>query len=372
MKIDLSDNLADFADVWPILNQPGEYCSYAFQAKDALEVWLDTIGAARVTQPLFVKVSRPDGAPLMLLPLGIERRHGLKFLGFLDGGVSDYNAPVLFPGAEVIDAPAMRQLWSEILEKLPGFDVAMLEKIPAKVESRQNPFRFIATTQDRSDGHLIDLGNMAKDKQGRLKALRYKYRSGKGRKLSDLAQTELKIATTPEEMEHFYGILIRQKTRRYMETRGVDGFDRPGYRAYYWKMLERLGSQGSVQMSAYVADGVHIASHWGITSRRRFYSLIPSYEAGQWAKFSPGMIHLEEMILWAIDQGYETFDLGVGDEPYKLRIENSILSLSRSEQAATALGRSYLIFLANRRMLAAGPVGDVVRGYRKWRIGKVA
>jgi CelD/BcsL family acetyltransferase involved in cellulose biosynthesis len=135
-------------------------------------------------------------------------------------------------------------------------------------------------------------------------------------------------------------------------------------------MIERFAASGSVQMSAFTADDVPLASHWGIVARQRFYSLMPAYEAGEWAKYSPGMIHLEEMILWAIENGLQTFDLGVGDEPYKLGIETGQLQLYRAETAHSLTGRAFLVYLNSRRLLAASPVGAAVRNHRARRIKK--
>jgi CelD/BcsL family acetyltransferase involved in cellulose biosynthesis len=372
MKIELSDNIGTFADVWPTLEQAGEMWFYAYQARDVLEVWLRTIGAARNVKPLYVRVNKDDGTPLMLIPLGIEKRHGLTFLGFLDGGVADYNSPVLFPGTEKIGAAEMQTLWDDIIKLLPRCDVVMLEKIPEDVEGVPNPFRFLVRHAYQDNGHLIDLRNLELTKKGVPTIIRYRDRTGKGRKLRTFATIEMKIGKSREDLKLFYDTLIRQKTRRYVESRGVDGFQRPGYQTYFWAMIERFAASGSVQMSAFTADDVPLATHWGMVARKRFYSLMPAYEGGEWAKYSPGMIHLEEMILWAIENGLQTFDLGVGDEQYKLGIETGQLQLYRGESAHSLAGRAFLIYLSGRRSLAAGPVGTVVRNFRTRRIKKQA
>ncbi len=371
MKIELSANLAAFEKIWPVLDQPGEVSFYAFQARDVLEVWLRTIGTARGVEPFFICVSRPDGSPLMLLPLGIENRHGLKFLGFLDGGVVDYNAPVLFPGAEKISASEMQDIWEGIVKKLPRIDVAVLEKIPTEVEGVPNPFRHLAHHAYQDNGHLIDLRNLERNKKGIPTIIRYRDRTGKGRKLRTFAVTQLKIGRTPDELKLFYDTLVRQKTLKYIRTRGVDGFQRPGYQTYFWAMIERFAASGNVQMSAFTVDDLPIACHWGMVARQRFYSLMPAYEAGDWSKYSPGMIHLEEMILWAIENGMHTFDLGVGDELYKLGIETGQLALFREEIAYSSAGRVYRLYLGCRRLLAAGQVGNAVRKFRAWRVSKL-
>jgi CelD/BcsL family acetyltransferase involved in cellulose biosynthesis len=339
MKIAVSSRLADFADVWPSLNQQGRHCAYAFQTREVLEVWLDTIGIARKTQPLFVRVDSDDGAPLMLAPLGVERRRGLRILGFLDGGVCDYNAPVLFPGAESIDAEAFGRLWNSIAEKLPQFDAALFDKIPTAVDEMRNPFKALAPTSDFNSGHLVRLD---------------------GAEEGGDAAPSPRFSNTDRKW--------RQKTRRYLDTRGVDGFDRPGYRGYYRVMTDRFLSSGGVQLSALLLDGAPIATQWAVITPDRFYSLMPAFEVGPSARHSPGLLHLEETIAWCVRERIAILDLGVGDELYKLRIANARLPLFRGEYAATLAGRAYLAALAARHKLSAGPLGEAWRAYNEARI----
>ncbi len=367
MKITVSSQLSDFAHVWPALDQSGPHDAFVFQTRDVLEVWLETIGAALAVQPVFVGIHHSDGRPLMLLPLGITRRYGLRLLGFLDGGVSDYNAPVLFPGAEAIDAAAMRRLWTEIAAKSPDFDAAMFDKVPATVNNTANPFQALAQVPDYNSGHLIDLKKVVAGATDPLKALRLKDTTRKWRKLNDVAKIENRIATEPADIARIYAAFMEQKSRRYVETRGVDGFDRPGYRGYYSTMLERFGASGAVQMCALLANDEPIATHWGIVTRDRFYSLMPAYMSGIWARHSPGFLHMEMMIAWSYQQGISIFDLGVGDEAYKLRIANGHLPLFRGRHATSAAGRAYLAALTVRGKIAASPVGDFWRARRERR-----
>src|SRR5450759_3425056 len=106
-----TNDLRDLAGLWPRTDDVGPARCYAFQCADILEVWHDTIGAARRTQALFVAIVDAEDRPLMLLPLGIERRHGLRALTFLDGGVSDYNAPIVFPVARDWDTRTIGTVW---------------------------------------------------------------------------------------------------------------------------------------------------------------------------------------------------------------------------------------------------------------------
>jgi CelD/BcsL family acetyltransferase involved in cellulose biosynthesis len=75
-----------------------------------------------------VSVTEKSGNPVMMIPLGMEKHRGIRFLGFLDGGVADYNAPVLFGAAEKLDHVDIRNLWNAICRAAPPFDVVAARK----------------------------------------------------------------------------------------------------------------------------------------------------------------------------------------------------------------------------------------------------
>ena len=67
---------------------------------------------------------------------------------------------------------------------------------------------------------------------------------------------------------------------------------------------------------------------------------------------------------WCRDNGFAAFDLGVGDQGYKLEVGAEAVPLYRREQAETLMGHSYLQAQALRENLSNGPLGDY------WRILK--
>ena len=71
-----SDSLAAFAEHWPLSDRPDGAACHVFQCADLLEVWLDTVGAARRTRPVFVGLFDEAGRPMLLLALGIESKRG--------------------------------------------------------------------------------------------------------------------------------------------------------------------------------------------------------------------------------------------------------------------------------------------------------
>jgi CelD/BcsL family acetyltransferase involved in cellulose biosynthesis len=116
---------------------------------------------------------------------------------------------------------------------------------------------------------------------------------------------------------------------------------------------ERFLASGRVHISALLVGDQIVAAHWGLVCRDRFYYLMPSYEGGEWMKFSPGRLLMEELIEWCFSQGIAEFDLGVGDEPYKAKLVDTVVPLSRVRIPMTYRGRLYLSLLASRSAIQA-------------------
>lgn len=356
----VTETLAAHANIWPALAQSHRHHVYAFQCRDFLEVWLATIGLARGTRPLFVRVNDGNGDPLFLLPLGLETIGGIRQLGFLDGGVVDYNAPVLFAGAATLDAAAMAQLWRAIVAALPAFDVAIFTKMPATVGAMANPMLHLGARPDRQSAYFLNLINpsVAPQGKGRTGNALFKDSRRRRRRLEEQGQVCFKIAGTDQERTHFLAAMLRQKRRRYLESRGVDGFKRPGYLDYFDAMTERFGATGEVSLGALLFKGEPVAVHWGIVTSNRFYYLMPSFEAGDLAKYSPGSLLLEHLVEWCRDRSMAIFDFGVGDESFKLEVASDTVPLFRAEQSKTLAGRACLSSKTIREQLSDGPLGD--------------
>lgn len=344
--IRVSRDLGDFAAIWPRSDDLGSARCHVFQCADVLTVWLDTIGAARGIDPHFVVVSDERGEPRFALALGIERRFGVRVLTFLDGGVSDYNAPVVFANAMARRPCSLRQFIERLRGVLPPFDLVMFEKMPADVMDRANPIAQADMESHVPSGHTTMLtGSWAEFAATRLPRRADARR--KRRKLETMGKLAFVVAEDAHGRERLLEAMIRQKTQRYIETRGWDGFDRPGYRDYFRQMTERLGSGGAVHVCAVQLDDKVIAAHWGLVAGARFYSLMPSFDA-EWSRFSPGRLLLEDLIAWSYAHGITCFDFGIGDESYKVEFRDAILPLFRAVFPVTLAG-SACVFALNRK-----------------------
>jgi CelD/BcsL family acetyltransferase involved in cellulose biosynthesis len=391
-----SDDIRDFRPIWPVSSEKSAARRHAFQNADFLETWCATIGAARQTEFVFVGVFDERGQPVMLLPLGIEVRSGLRILTCLDGGVVDYNGPVLFPASQDLTPAAVAALWGAVRRLLPPVDLMLLEKMPDEIDGFRNPLLVSGATRYPHSGYVTTIarldrtggkfdgrasnGQSGGSQSGGSRSGSGKSGSGKSgnksghlhlpfaqdsrrnlRRLGEMGKLSFLQARTTAERERFLETMIRQKTRRYIETRGIDSFDRPGYRAFFRQATERFAECGLLHLSAVLLDDKILAAHWGYVAGSRFYYLMPSYEGGEWPRYSPGRLLLHWLLDWAAENGLTVFDQGIGDEAYKQRYCDRVVALWQIETAFTLKGRGYLALRRARGRVEGGPLWTGIR-----------
>lgn len=361
LRIRVSSSLAEFADIWPRTDQFGKASCYAFQCSDLLEVWRNTIGAASNIDTLFAVVE-DDARPVLLLPLGIKRRHNIRILTFLDGDVCDYNGPVVFPSEVEWDARTIGAVWKALQRALPPADIAMFEKLPEDICGVPNPMLELGSAPYTPSGYVMTLKGTWEDFAARRLPNRQDSRRQR-RKLAEIGRVAFSIAETGPERNDMLAAMIRQKTRRFRETETFNRFDQRGYRDYFVEVTESLASRASLHLSALSVDGNIVATHWGIVANRRFYFLMPTYEGGQWSRYSPGRLLMENLIEWSFANGIEVFDFGIGDEPYKMKLHDRVINLYQCTLPITLRGHAYA---------AALNAKQAIRDTKAWSLFKSA
>lgn len=342
-RISVSGSLRDFEAWWPRSGARGDARCFAFQCADILDVWCDTIGAANHIEPVFVTVFGTSGKPALLLALGIEVRNGVRVLRFMDGDVSDYNAPVVFPEASSWEPETVAAVWAQLSRALPPFDLAMLEKMPDVVGDLNNPLSALATAPHAESCHAVKL-------EGPWKIFAREHIKNpsdsrrRRRKLDKLGNVRFAIAADEQQRADFFDAMMRMKRDKFVETKGYDVFTEPGFGEFYREATRRLGDAGPVHLSALLLDDRILAAHWGYVADERFYHLMPAHESGEWRAYAPGRLLNEWLLQWALENGLKLFDFGIGDEPYKfdycdlhVPLRNAILPVNVRGRLAAAM-----------------------------------
>lgn len=355
VKLELYDG-ADLATArWPSLDADPDLRMYVFQSREFLDVWMDTIGRAAGIEGYLIAARDDAGRPLFYLPLVIETRFNVRLVRFMDAGVADYNAPIVAAGY----APLRQEfaaLWSQLLSLLPGFDAVDLTKIPSDVAGAFNPLTYLDCTADGDSGHWLstDLRGEIETRHAMVTLRRKLRRFARG--LSKLGEANFCANPPGVRSAEVLARLFELKRRKYQRTKVPDFLAAPGVEDFYRAMAApgRLGRIG--HLSALTVGDTVVSAHLGFIGRGRFHYILPAFDTA-YQRYRPGHLLLAHLIDGAGEQGFDAFDLGVGDASYKETWASHRLALYSHERAVTAAGALYLQMRRVRRLVRSAGIG---------------
>jgi CelD/BcsL family acetyltransferase involved in cellulose biosynthesis len=328
---------------------------YVYQSREFLNVWMNTIGRAGCVECYFVVVRDQDAEPLLYLPLAIETRLNIRFLRFMDGGVADYNVPIV-SARRALTRQEFDAIWAEVLATLPGFDVIDLKKIAGDIAGVFNPLTYLDCSPHGESGHALQLVRSAQAAGGNTPSPGLRQKLGRElRKLSETGTVEFVVNPAGVMAEEFMERLFELKRQRYRQTNTADFLGAPGVADFYRQIGNSQGPARIGHLAALLIDDTVVSAHLGFVGRGRFYYILPAYEAA-YARHRPGHLLLNYLADQTTKQGFETFDLGVGDEAYKKSWATERIALYDHESAITAAGQLYLQVRRVRRFVKSGRV----------------
>lgn len=365
--VELFDGRDLVAAGWPSIDGDPKLLMYVYQSREFLEVWMASIGKARQARCFLVVVKDSGNNPVFYLPLVIETKFNSRILRFMDGGVADFNAPILVAGQELARGEFMT-IWTEIHSRLPAIDLIDLKKIAGDVCGARNPLTFLDCRPYESSGHAIALParleRAASDPSAcrmRKKLLRQHQRLGK------MAPTQLVVNPSGPQLPALMDRLMELKREQYLRTSGRDFFATPGIQDFYSRMAapEQLGRISN--LSALVCGDSIVSAHLGFTGRGRFYYVLPAFDT-KYRSLAVGILLLDRLVERCAKEQYATFDLGEGDFSYKTKWATHHLPLLACEQAVTSIGA---LFGQLRRVRHFSGVDQLYDLYANGRAGRM-
>jgi CelD/BcsL family acetyltransferase involved in cellulose biosynthesis len=328
---------------------------YVFQSREFLALWRDSIGSANGVEPYLIVVKDGDGRGIFYLPLAIETKFNIRLLRFMDGGVADYNAPIL-AADRTLSPREFAAVWSETLSLLPHFDVIDLKKIASDVAGAVNPLAYLDCTAFAESGHLMPLAALrdGSDVRPALFRLRRKLKRC-AEDLSQAGESHVVVNPTGAALAQVTERLLALKRQRFLQTQMPDFLVAPGVELFYREMMSpaRLGSVS--HLSALTVGDTVASAHLGFIGRGRFYYIFPAYDDA-FRRYRVGHLLLEQLVDRSVAEGFDTFDLGVGDGRYKDTWATHRLALLSHERAMTAAGQVYLQMRRVRRFVGSSGV----------------
>jgi CelD/BcsL family acetyltransferase involved in cellulose biosynthesis len=335
IRVDVVTEFEKMESFWRLAG--AHSASFVFQSYDWVRNWHATLGQTQGIKPLLVRVADSSNRNLLIVPLGIRRWFGLKFLVFLGGGVSDYNAPLIDRRfADSCSASYFEMIWQTVLQELPPIDLIWFDLMPENVEGAPNPFVTLCHSVHTYTAHSASpLPRDFKTYRDARKSKTFTDAARRRRKAAEIGPVRFEVLDTPVQVLEIVEIVLAQKRQRYEMP--------PSYAAFYRRMAECQLDDGKLFACCLRVGRDIVATHVGAIYGRRFYYLVPAFDDRKWGQYAVARLLIIELISWCISKGLETFDMTTGDEEYKFFWTDTHLPIYTCRSAASLRGRCLLI-----------------------------
>ena len=340
-ELSVTSNIDAMEHEWRDFEQRAD-CT-PFQTFDWLATWQRCVGTPARVKPAII-AGRRRNRLLFMLPLAIERMRLSSRLVFLGSSLCDYNAPLLAPEFHDLVAPAdFVEWWQSVQTFLQDsvefeHDSVLFDKMPEKVGGQSNPLAALTTELTATRAYLANLSADWDTFYASKRSANTRRRDRTKRKgLCESGELRLVTAKDPEETRSTLNILWSQKGR-WFDRMGIPNlFDRPGYAEFYASIAATANQ--FVHVSRLDVGSQCVAANLGLTFRGCYYHVLASYDDGPLSRFGPGIVHLHELMRYAIGQGCRQYDFTIGDEGYKRDWADTTIELYDHIAAANRFGR---------------------------------
>lgn len=326
---------------WRRLETAGNL-STPYQSFDFLSLWQNHVGDRSDMKPFVVVAYDRDNEPVMLLPLVIPKRQGLRIACFPGGKHTNFNMALW---QREFATHATRADVDDIIQRIAGHsltvDVLALSQQPLEWSGVPNPFALLPHQLSVNECPLLTIDPTAPPPTRISSSFRRRL-NGKEKKLKALPGYRYVHAQTVEDatrlLDMFFAVkpirMAEQKIRNVFAEAGVEDFLRHA-------CCDGLADgQPAIALHGLVCDAEVIAMFGGVGDKNRFSTMFNTYTVSEASRNSPGLVLLRSIIDTYAEQGCPSFDFGVGTDDYKLQFTKQRQPLFDSFVPLTAKGRT--------------------------------
>ena len=316
-RVDILHDLGQVATIWRSLEDQ-QYFSTPFQRFDFLMSWHRQVGERDKLQPFIVIAYDVEHRPLLLLPLALRHRHGVRTACFMGGKHATFNMALwhrdFAASATIAD---LRTLVSGIAACRRA-DVLALHQQPLRWRDLPNPLALLPHQPSVNDCPVLTMAPGAGP--GTLISNSFRRRlKGKERKLQALPGYRYYAAASDTDIIRLVDWFFRVKPLRMAEQRLPNVFAEAGVEEFIRSAcIARLAAGGrAINIHALECDDEVIAIFAGVADAQRFSMMFNTYTMSDLSRHSPGLVLMREIIDDYARQGYRALDLGSGSDDYK-------------------------------------------------------
>ena len=315
-RVDIVTDLGHAEPVWRRLEVPAQF-STPYQRFDLLANWQMQVGAREKSSPFIVVAYDGEGRPLLLLPLALEHKHGIRVASFMGGKHTTFNMALWDKDfAKEATTADLAALLSGLRERSAA-DVLSLTQQPRRWRDISNPLANLPMQSSVNDCPVLTMPPGAAPTDRISNSFRRRLK-GKERKLQSPGY-RYHIAGTEPDIARLLDWFFRVKPLRMAEQRLPNVFAEPGVENFIRSAcLTRLAGGGrAIDLHALECDEEVIALFAGVADGDRFSMMFNTYTMSDRSRYSPGLILMRNIIDHYGDRDYRALDLGIGSDDYK-------------------------------------------------------
>ena len=368
--IDILTDLEQAESLWRSLELQ-QHVSTSYQRFDFLRPWQRLVGTQEALQPIVVVAYDRDRVPLLLLPLVLRQRWGVRAVHFMGGKHVTFNMALWNRDFAAVACRADLDMIFTAIHERSGADLLALSQQPLTWQDLPNPFALLRHQSSPNDCPTITFAPGAPATARISHSVRRRLKA-KERKLKALPGYRYHVAGSDLDIKRLLDAFFRIKPQRMAEQNLPNVFAEPGVEDFIRDAcMARLADRSRViEIHALESDDEVIALFAGVADGHRFSMMFNTYTVSASSRFSPGLVLIRHIVDHYAERGYHVLDLGVGSDSYKRLfcktnepIFDCFIPLSpRGSAVATAMS---LAGRAKRLVKRSPALLQVAQGFRR-------
>jgi CelD/BcsL family acetyltransferase involved in cellulose biosynthesis len=316
-SVDILSDLGQAETIWRGLENQ-QHFSTPYQRFDFLEPWQRHVGARENLRPLIVIAYDAERRPLLLLPLALRQRYGVRTACFMGGKHATFNMALwdrkFATEATAIDLDAL----VAAIREHSGADVLALGQQPRRWRDLPNPMALLPNQPSANDCPLLIIAPDAPPTALISNSFRRRLKA-KERKLQKLSGYRFAAAATDAEIKRLLDWFFQMKPLRMAEQKLPNVFADPGVEEFVRTACMARLAEGHhvIDIHALECDDEVIAIFAGVADGHRFSMMFNTYTMSANSRYSPGLILMRDIVDHYAGRGYRAIDFGVGSDDYK-------------------------------------------------------
>lgn len=344
LQLVIHDSLHPVADRWKSFQETAQ--AYAYQRIEWAVSWIETVGQPQGFRVHIVEVRDCMGETAMLLPMCWKRAGNAYVAHFIGEDMFDYLGPLVRKDfLDNLSEGQIGELWRIMTSSFPvEIDLFWLDRVPTSSCRIFSGFKPFSMTPLDHQAHALDLPD-APDWPSAARNIRstrtIKKLERRIRGLAKLGELKLiEVSGNAARHKHLEE-LIDLKVSNLNDAGTLHRFDRADIRAFFSRLVDNTENDEDLLQFELRCDEDLVASVLGMSHQGTFYYQVCAHNR-DFAKYSPGVLLMYQLMSWSHDRGLKRFDMTIGDEPYKKDWANRSTELVTVSWPVTGAGKLLL------------------------------